>query len=300
VLRELPSESIDWVVTSPPYWRLRDYGANGQIGLEATYHEYVNNLCNVFDEVKRVLTPQGTCWINMGDVYIAAADNCTGRDPKAESQTTALLPKCLAQLPSRFAIAMCRRGWILRNEIIWHKPNAMPSSVRDRFTVDFEKLFFFPKSKRYWFDADSVREPHGKDARLAGLRRAREFGYGGKGTYQDSCRKKYTCQNSVAVDEKVNRRVGILATVVKWRNKRCVWSIPTQSFFGNHYAVYPEKLVEIPIQAGCPETGIVLDPFIGSGTTAIVARRLGRNYLGIELNPYYVKLAELRIAEHAG
>lgn len=133
VLKELEDESIDMIVTSPPYWALRDYGTKEQLGLESTFDEYINKLCNVFDECKRVLKKNGTCWVNVGDSYIN-------------------ISKCLAQIPNRFAIEMCNRGWILRNEIIWHKPNAFPSSVKDRFTVDFEKLFFFVKNKKYYFE----------------------------------------------------------------------------------------------------------------------------------------------------
>jgi len=156
-MKELPDESVDMVMTSPPYWALRDYGVDGQLGLEPTFQEYINKLCDIFDEVKRVLKKEGTCWVNMGDTYSGGVNN---NDKKKVDGAKTIKPikamgvqdKCLLQIPSRFAIEMCNRGWILRNEIIWHKPNCMPSSVRDRFTVDFEKIFFFTKSKKYYFE----------------------------------------------------------------------------------------------------------------------------------------------------
>jgi len=171
-LKQFPDESIDGVVTSPPYWALRDYGVKGQVGLEASFEEYVETLCGIFDEVKRVLKREGTCWVNLGDTY-SLQGNTKGRwseylqsrrpsgaHTSAKARPHTILPrKCLLQIPARFAIEMINRGWTLRNEIVWWKPNAMPSSARDRFTVDFEKVFFFVKSRRYYFDQQF--EPHG-------------------------------------------------------------------------------------------------------------------------------------------
>ncbi len=151
-LKELPDESVDMVMTSPPYWALRDYGVEGQLGLEPTFQEYINKLCDIFDEVRRVLKKEGTCWVNMGDTYAGSGGNHKACGGKGTQKIQNAERKCLLQIPSRFAIEMCNRGWILRNEIIWHKPSCMPSSVKDRFTVDFEKVFFFTKSKKYYFE----------------------------------------------------------------------------------------------------------------------------------------------------
>jgi len=173
VLKTLPSESINCCVTSPPYWALRDYGVDGQLGLEPTFQEYINKLCNIFDEVKRVLRKDGTCWVNIGDTYWGGGNNRGSSEENLSAKQfsnrgargqcsrdwdKSFKPKCLIQIPARFSIEMCNRGWILRNTIIWHKPNCMPSSVKDRFTVDFEYIFFFVKSKKYWFETQ--KEPH--------------------------------------------------------------------------------------------------------------------------------------------
>ncbi len=165
VLKTFPDESIDMVMTSPPYWTLRDYGVDRQLGLESTFQEYINKLCNIFDEVKRVLKKEGTVWVNIGDTYFGSnGNNHNGTGTGTVKQKAGvnrvnkikykniIISKCLIQIPSRFAIEMTNRGWILRNEIIWYKPNAMPSSAKDRFTVDFEKIFFFVKNKRYYFE----------------------------------------------------------------------------------------------------------------------------------------------------
>ena len=256
VLKAFPNECIDMVITSPPYYGLRDYGVDGQLGKESTFQEYITKLCDIFDEVKRVLKNDGTCWVVIGDSYGGTADkgnyvdpkNPLGRNAQSESLTKNVTPKCLLQIPSRFAIEMTNRGWILRNELIWHKPNVMPSSVKDRFSVDYEKLLFFSKSKKYYFEQQ--KEP-----------------------------MKTTDINPLM------------------RNMRCVWNINTQPFKGHHFATFPEKLVETPIKAGTKKGGIVLDIFMGSGTTGVVAKKLGRNYIGIELNEKYVEMAEKRIAK---
>ena len=285
VLKTLPSESIDCVITSPPYWALRDYGVEGQLGLEPTFQEYVNKLCDIFDEVKRVLKKSGTCWVNMGDTYNAGGnyrkDGSSGRGYKYnrvefgrvqnDKKAQGISEKCLCQIPSRFAIEMSNRGWILRNEIIWHKPNCMPSSVKDRFTVDFEKVFFFVKNKKYWFETQL--EPISKNTHTTKENFDKR---------QDFISKK---QKSFHVVKSVGR------------NKRAVWTITTKPFKEAHFATYPEKLIEPMVKAGCPIGGITLDPFIGSGTTAVVARKLGRKYLGIELNPDYIKICNKRLAQ---
>ncbi len=294
ILKKLPNESIDCVVTSPPYWALRDYGVKGQIGLESTIEEYLDKLLLIFDEVKRVLKPQGTCWVNFGDTYANKTkgghrnkvqnnifDSLTERSVIPKLKTKLNIPaKSLCLIPSRFAIRMIEQGWILRNEIIWHKPNAMPQSVSDRFTVDFEKVFFFVKTRKYYFrqQFEPLKNPH---------ELKRRFSNPFEHQYRKFIGKSHKNLEMIKRSQKEILRRG--------RNKRCVWSVGTAASQANHFAVYPLRLVETPILAGCPENGIVLDPFIGSGTTAIVAKKLHRNYIGIELNPEYVKLAKNRI-----
>jgi len=256
ILKTFPSECIDMVITSPPYWGLRDYGVVDQIGREENLELYFKKLCDIFAEVKRVLKAEGSCWVNLGDAYGGICDKQNYRDPKYKNgrngQSISLSKKytgkCLLQIPSRFALMMTDElGYILRNEIIWHKPNAMPESVKDRFTTDYEKLFFFVKNKKYYFKQQ--KEPMITD---------------------------YPSTDFM-------------------RNKRSVWSISTRNYSGLHFAVYPEELIETPIKAGCPKDGIVLDPFMGSGTTGVVAKKLGRNWIGIEINPEYVSMAQKRI-----
>jgi len=290
VLKTLPSDSIDCVVTSPPYWSLRDYQVDGQLGVEETPEEYIDTLCNIFDEVKRVLKPTGTCWVNLGDSYSNSGK--AGSNKEYQDRHTSFgqvmergsygkptrvknLPsKCLVGIPARFQLEMIRRGWILRNEIIWHKPNCMPSSVADRFTVDFEKIFFFTKSTDYYFKQQF--EPLAESSKI---------------------RSKYAWKC-----DRVNNRSGVDVDVMgdrfvneKGRNKRCVWKIPPARCKEAHFATFPVELIESPIDAGCPVGSIVLDPFMGAGTTAIVAIKQGKDYLGIELNEEYIDIANKRI-----
>ena len=268
VLKTLESESVDSCITSPPYWNLRDYGVEGQLGLEPHFEEYIKKLEAIFDEVKRVLKKKGTCWINLGDTY---SGNKEGKTDKKVSQylkdTTTRLhkkaiiqEKCLCQIPSRFAIAMTDREWILRNRIIWHKPNAMPSSVEDRFTVDYEDVFFFVKNKKYYFEQQYKR------------------GQGGVASRGDDA-------DGLVVG----------GTNPEGRNRRTVWSISTKPYTDAHFATFPETLIEPMILAGCPKGGTVLDPFSGAATTGLVAKKFGRNYIGIEINPEYVAMSEKRL-----
>jgi len=297
-LKKLPDESVNMCITSPPYWALRDYGVEGQLGLEPTFQEYIGKLCDIFDEVKRVLKNEGTCWVNLGDTYGGSgAGTWQNKPADAKSKEVYTMPygsssvskmrgtplqKCLLQIPSRFAIEMTNRGWILRNRLIWHKPNCMPSSVKDRFTVDYEDLFFFVKSKKYWFETQY--EPHAEvsiRARNAKLNQTTHAG-----------------ANKSAVNVQLGEETrGNRFIPEQGRNKRCVWKINTKPFKEAHFAVYPPELIETPIKAGCPENGIVLDPFFGSGTTGVVARSLNRNWIGIELNPEYIKIANNRLKQ---
>jgi site-specific DNA-methyltransferase (adenine-specific) len=264
VLKQLPDEYIDCVITSPPYWALRDYGVKGQLGLEPTFQEYIIKLCNIFDEVKRILKKTGTCWVNLGDTYggIGHSDwsgNKSWNTQKLKTNKDFKLDKkypskCLCQIPSRFSIEMCNRGWILRNKIIWEKSNCMPCGANDRFTVDYEPVFFFVKNKKYWFEQQY--EPQ----ILMGQYSINSVKYGKEG-----------------------------------RNKRCIWKIPTQPFSDAHFATFPEKLVKTPLLAGCPEKGIVIDPFFGSGTVGLVAEKYNRQWIGIDLNKEYCEIAKDRI-----
>lgn len=294
VLKTFPDESVDCIVTSPPYWALRDYGVDGQLGLEPDFNDYIRRLCDIFDECKRVLKKEGTCWVNIGDTYYTKSgsafenDNITNKSKEEIEKTTGinkaneirgkglLKEKNLCLIPFRFTLEMQNRGWIVRNVIIWHKPNCMPSSVKDRFTVDFEYVFFFVKNKKYYFN--QIFE----DFKEATKERVK---YNFNKTKSDLCKEtsiKFTGQN-------------IFKGILNGRNKRCVWTITTKPFKEAHFAVYPEDLIEPMIKAGCPENGIVLDPFIGSGTTAVVALKQNKRFIGIELNPEYVKMAENRI-----
>lgn len=304
-LKKLPDESVDCVLTSPPYWALRDYGVDGQLGLEPTFQEYINKLCDIFDEVKRVLKKEGTCWVNLGDTYSGNKEGKTDNKVSdyLKKTTTNLhkkrgtvLEKSLCQIPSRFAIEMTNRGWILRNEIIWHKPNCMPSSVRDRFTVDFEKVFFFVKSKKYWFETQYEPMVASSDAKYRARIRANKQ-YDSKEPYKNNtpyATNKISKEIRLSAQENANRAFGdneSLERMMKLgRNKRAVWTITTKPFAEAHFATFPEALVGPMIKAGCPEKGIVLDIFMGAGTTGLVAKKLGRNYLGIELNPEYIKV----------
>ena len=285
-LKDIPDESVDCVVTSPPYWALRDYGVDGQLGLEPTFQEYITKLCDIFDEVKRVLKKEGTCWVNISDTYSGNKEGKTDNKVSDYLKKTTInlhkkigsVPnKSLCCIPDRFKIEMINRGWICRNEIIWHKPNCMPSSVKDRFTVDFEKVFFFVKSKKYYFKTQY--EPYTKPMNRWGGDKLKVNGEStwDNGTGQDTYRDRNMRPNE------------------QGRNKRCVWSINTKPHKEAHFATYPEALIEPMIDAGCPVGGVVLDPFFGSGTTGVVAIKQGKNYIGVELNPEYIKIAEKRI-----
>lgn len=298
ILKTLPNEVIDCCVTSPPYWALRDYGMPDQIGLEPTYYDYLERLLWIFDEVKRVLKKAGTCWINLGDTYGTSSSPGVRKGMQATNRGNQTnkkwqksgkngvhgMEKSLLQIPSRFAIEMCNRGWILRNKIIWHKPNVMPQSVRDRFTVDYEEIFFFTKRKKYFFKQQF--EPANYDGRTEETMRA-------SAKYQGKVTPGHAAHTYAArAHQRWQFHDG-----QRMRNKRCVWSIPTKPYKEAHFATYPSTLIEPMIKAGCPQGGIVLDPFMGSGTTAWVARNLGRNYLGCELNPAYIKLIKKRLMQ---
>ncbi|MEE2640371.1 MAG: site-specific DNA-methyltransferase [Planctomycetota bacterium] len=252
VLGKLPAESIDCVVTSPPYFQQRDYGSSRQVGQEKHPLEYVERLRQVFAEIRRVLKPSGTLWLNLGDKY------------RQGSQLG---------MPWRIALSLLDDDWLLRNEIIWHKPNAMPSPARNRLTVDHESLFFFVKQPDYFYDADAIREPHvtfTENSRMKGGRK--HFGKRG-GTPERGKKAGNTNQHDGRWDQ---------AFHPGGRNRRTVWSIPLSKNRDAHFAVFPAELVRICIQAGCPANGILLDPFCGTGTSLVMAQQLGRDFVGID------------------
>ena len=288
-LKMLDDNSIDCCITSPPYWGLRDYGVEGQLGLESTPEEYVANLVEVFREVKRVLRDDGTLWLNLGDSYNgsggAGGDYSKGGlkegQPKYPGRKVATLkPKDLVGIPWMVAFALRADGWYLRSDIIWHKPNAMPESVKDRPTKAHEYIFLLSKSRKYYYDADSIKEP---SSDLEKSKKRYEKPFGGK-----------KAEELLKTDQVHTRTIGMREFDGK-RNKRTVWTVTTKPFRGAHFAVFPEDLIEPCILAGCPEGGTVLDPFMGAGTTAVVARKNNRNYLGFELNPKYVLIATKRL-----
>ena len=304
VLKAMASQSVNCCVTSPPYFALRDYGVDGQLGLEPTIDEYIDRLCNVFDEVKRVLRDDGTLWVNLGDTYGGSGNGTGDYRSKADMSISGkrfdytvkaktnnfTQPKSLCQIPSRFAIEMCNRGWILRNEIIWHKPNCMPSSAKDRFTVDFEKIFFFVKQQKYWFETQT--EPIKTESIKRNLRGNNENKYSKEGFMPGGVHANtMSLPREYAGYGDLNK----IRANHPGRNKRAVWRVTTKGYKEAHFATYPLELIETPIKAGCPVGGIVLDPFFGSGTTAIEALRQNKRYIGIDLNPEYCEIAAKRI-----
>jgi DNA modification methylase len=288
-MRTLPDASVHCCVTSPPYWGLRDYGHDGQIGLEATPEAYVDRMVEVFREVRRVLRDEGTAWVNLGDSYFGTGrgpthptgfhggDNGTSFPTKGVYSHSTLKGKDLVGIPWRVAFALQADGWWLRQDIIWHKPNPMPESVRDRCTKAHEYVFLLTKSERYYYDAEAVSEPSAYAGVLTNDFSASAIG--------------------LRIKPSGNAVPGRFYTVKPTRNRRSVWTVTTKPYSGAHFAVMPPDLVEPCIKAGCPEGGTVLDPFAGSGTTLAVAAELGRSGIGCELNPEYIALAERRIKD---
>lgn len=400
-LKKLPGKSINMCITSPPYWALRDYGVDEQLGLEPTFDKYISNLCDIFDEVKNVLRDDGTCWVNLGDTYFGSGKGaggdgknkesftfteketrichnckkefigwkfqnfcgsaCSGVDNTPRNKKGKLPDKTLTMIPMRFAIEMVNRGWILRNTIIWHKPNAMPCSVKDRFTVDFEYIFLFSKKKKYYFE-QQFEELKTNENRDFGMVRQRKLDYKSKyegihfektvrqgmhkergnnlvekrdlplqKIFVDKLRKNFnindlinkgikktTAEHWFRYDEggfsyptkeewkKLNTDMfpelldvfyvkDDIKSNKNGRNKRTTWSFNTKPFKEAHFAVYPEELCETPINAGCPEGGVVLDPFAGAGTTGLVAEKQNKNSILIELNPEYCDIIRKRL-----
>jgi len=302
LLKLVDTESVDCIITSPPYWQLRDYGVDGQIGLESTVDDYICKLMSVFRECHRVLKSSGTLWIVIGDTYNGDKKGITDSklhyigETKINKKSGRYRRKTLLMIPSRLAIAMIDEGWILRNELIWHKPNIMPQSIKDRFTVDFEKIFFFTKSEKYYFQqlkepmiTNDMNSPRGSKGAMfqlnKGLRLLRDYN------------RTVSAKNMNNIAE--NKKIDLAFSEGGMRNKRAVWKISTEKSNVNHYATFPKKLVQNCMDSGCPRQGIVLDPFSGSGTTAMVAKKSNRNFLGIELNQDYFNTSIQRVhSEH--
>lgn len=293
VLAGLEAESVQCVVTSPPYWGLRDYGVDGQLGLEATPEEYVEKMVDVFREVRRVLREDGVVWLNLGDTYNSNSSNqqygANGYHggeagmARYNKQVKSLKPKDLCGVPWRVAFALQADGWWLRQDIIWAKPNPMPESVTDRCTKAHEYIFVLTKSARYYWDAEAIKEqavtmPHAPGCKPRDL---------------DNFQKRTKADGSSCSQWAADSQERI------WGNGKCnkrsVWTIPTQPFPDAHFATYPEKLVEPCIAAGSKHDDIVLDPFAGSGTTGVVAQKMGRKFIGIELSGDYCAMAKKRI-----
>ena len=276
----ISDSSINCVVTSPPYFGLRDYNIDGQIGLEPTPDEYVAGLVQVFREVWRVLRDDGTAWLVIGDSYagnMSRASN-NGRAGYGNPREgifyrggDGLKPKDLIGIPWNVAFALRDDGWYLRQDIIWHKPNPMPESVKDRFTKAHEYIFLLTKSARYWYDNEAIKEESVTDPKS---KASMMFG--------SANGKNNTSELAHAAD------LGHKWDYVATRNKRSVWTVTTKPYSGAHYATFPPDLIEPCILAGCPKGGVVLDPFIGSGTTAMVARKHGRKVIGLDLNFDYL------------
>lgn len=347
VLKTLPDSTIDCCVTSPPYYGLRNYNVEGQMGLEDTLDEYVERMVEVFREVRRVLTSTGTCWVNLGDSYTSGGrldhgdkvgekqqknrgSNGENDAPRPKTpkgfrpgsmradgivrdtcvrnrdgvKCPDLKPKDLIGIPWRIAFALQADGWYLRSDIIWEKSNPMPESVTDRPTKSHEYIFLLSKSQKYFYDAEAIREPV-----TGGTHSRGEYHELPKTTEPGQRIKNNSSMMKAIWDKSGNKarkygdergRPGShMGASIPWegdmRNKRSVWHVSIQAFPGAHFATYPEDLIEPCIKAGCPVDGIVLDPFMGSGTTGVVALRFNRHFLGIELNPEYIKLARERI-----
>jgi DNA modification methylase len=305
-LKELSDQSVNCCVTSPPYWGLRDYGNDDQIGLEQNPDDFINELVTIFREVRRVLRDDGTLWVNMGDSYSGSGKGTAGNlgsihnERHLENKTGGLIPKGtkpkdLIGIPWMLAFALRADGWYLRQDIIWNKPNPMPESVTDRCTKSHEYIFLLSKSRQYYYDNEAIKEPAiypfddrssrsdsraGTSMNSVGGKTSIRFG-GNK--YGDSDDPKHATKSG---NEYVSTGT---------RNKRDVWTVTTKPFRGAHFATFPPDLIEPCILAGCPKGGTVLDPFFGAGTTGLVAQRHDRLWIGCELNEEYAAIAKQRI-----
>lgn len=307
-LASMASDSVDCVVTSPPYWNLRDYGCEGQIGLEPTLGEHLQVMVGVFREVRRVLKPTGTVWLNYGDTYAskpngtpAAIAKARGRDDRSfrdkPGSTIGLVgggyagvlkPKDLCMLPNRLAIALQDDGWWVRSEIVWAKSNPMPDSAKDRPSVAFEKVWLLSKTGSYFYDSESVRQPSAKRGSAGHLKSGQNSRIHMRQVPREAGRRRQDGNEASAYSESRGLRNYEPAPLA-------VWEFATSPFRDAHFATFPPELAARAIRAGCPAGGLVLDPFGGAGTTALVAARLGRRSALIELNADYGRMARDRI-----
>ncbi len=308
-LRAIESETVNMCVTSPPYFGLRDYNVKERIGTESTPEEYIDKLVSVFHEVRRVLMPNGTLWLNIGDSYAGGSGRWGGEKGMSEKQSSnrgslgqikvaqkwkhdTIKVKDLIGIPWALAFALRSDGWYLRQDIIWQKPNCMPESVKDRCTKSHEYIFLLSKSPKYYFDANAISEPTSESTarRCAGANatneniQAKKPRFGGR-KYTETPESFYRTKSGNIYDYRPKR------------NKRDVWSISTRPLKEAHFAAYPKELAETCILAGSKKGDLILDPFIGSGTTAVAAVENERDYLGFEINPEYAAIAERRISQ---
>lgn len=293
VIATIEDKSCNCCVTSPPYYGLRNYAVDGQIGLEETPDAYVQKLVEVFREVRRVLKDDGTLWLNLGDSYAGGGRGFNQEHAKflgtgqAEAQSLGykkppegLKHKDLIGIPWMVAFALRTDGWYLRQDIIWHKPNPMPESVTDRCTKAHEYIFLLSKSQKYYYNADAIKE----NATTEPVARNKSK----EGYNADYANSKRFSEGLRVYGEDGKR------------NKRSVWTVTTKPFSEAHFAAFPQDLIVDCIKAGCPENGMVIDPFMGAGTTAVVSRKLNRNFVGIELNPKYTNIANTRLKKELG
>jgi len=293
-LRKMPNDFLDCVITSPPYWQLRDYGYEGQWGLEPTFQQYLEHLWEMMDEIYRVLKPTGTCWINLGDTYNSGGNTRSNKDGQVEgaishqylentgfTKTDIQLngkPKCLLLIPHRFAIGCIDRGWIMRNDVVWAKRNGMPESCTDRFSKKHEYFFFMVKSEKYYFDLDAIRDKH----KQSSLNRI-EYGW----------KSNHDSIGDIDVNKMGDRFCNPLG-----KNPGSVsdfWDILTKPSSNKHYAAYNDELIKKPILAGCPEGGLIYDPFMGTGSTAEACIRANRNFIGSEMSESYINICKDRL-----
>ena len=295
IIKGISANSVQSVITSPPYYGLRDYGHDGQIGLEKTPEAYVAKMVEVFREVRRVLRDDGTVWLNIGDSYAGSGKGGQSAEKRSAGWQPTYAnkgyvppdckPKDLIGIPWMLAFALRTDGWWLRQDIIWHKPNPMPESVLDRCTRSHEYLFLLSKSAQYYFDANTVREPLSESTKMRD-KTPRGRSQNGGGSAESMAGYDYSREN-----------LGNMTSNPSGRNRRSVWSINTKPYKGAHFAVMPEALVEPCVLAGSKAGDTILDPFAGSGTVGVVALRHGRDFVGCELNSEYVEIAEMRITE---
>jgi len=321
-IKELEDNSIDCVVSSPPYFGLRDYGVDGQFGLEKSYKDYLANTVKIFETFKPKLKNTATIWWNVGDSYSSgkrtSTTNQSLRGDKNYGVTrtpvqNGIKEKDLLMIPNRVAIALQDAGWYIRSEIIWHKPNPMPESVRDRPTSCHEKIWLITKNKKYYYDHESIKEPITDTTAIRLLQKnidnqkgssRANGGMKSNGNMKAMGRKKFDKNmggsGTSFVDHSGYKKADGTYMINPTRNKRNVWTITTKPFKDAHFATFPKDLIEPCIKAGCPEGGVVLDPFGGSGTTGIVAALNNRNAILIELNQNYINIANKRTDKEAG